>query len=62
MQWEYMVTEDEEYMGQQEAQKYLDEKGNEGWELIHVSQSMRTFIMKREKRNENEKHLVTRPA
>lgn len=47
--WEYMVDsivdvgEDNRLI-----QETLSEFGRRGWELIHVSQSLRTFIFKRE--------------
>jgi hypothetical protein len=46
MKWEYLVYDcggwEEDYI-----RAWLNERGAEGWELIHVSQALRTYFLKR---------------
>lgn len=54
MIWEYLVYSAEEWEGETETQKYLNECGLEGWELVHISASLRTYIFKRPKEQDQE--------
>lgn len=47
--WEYHVHTDEEWAGEIAVERWLNEMAAKGWELVHLSQSMRTFILKRRK-------------
>ncbi len=49
--WEYLVTDLGEWH-EGDVQRWLNKRGEEGWELVHVSQSMRTYFLKRIKEEE----------
>lgn len=44
--WEYEIHDLQDY-GEFEKEEFLNGKGKEGWELIHVSQSLRSHYLKR---------------
>ena len=48
MKWEYYVEKyDESPIDDDTFLPWLCDMGDEGWELIHVSHSLRTYIFKR---------------
>lgn len=46
MKWEYLIDENEDYE-RSYIEKELNKYGQDGWELVHVSQSLRTYFFKR---------------
>jgi hypothetical protein len=41
--WEYKVVPDMSYMTFEAINKYLNEHGNEGWELIQITETALVF-------------------
>lgn len=49
MKWEYTVKEEIFGLAQEEMEAFLNRMGEQGWELIYISSSHRTFVFKRPK-------------
>jgi hypothetical protein len=47
MKWEYLVYDHEEWIGESDISNWLNDLGKQGWELVHVSNSLRTYFLKR---------------
>jgi glucose dehydrogenase len=45
--WEYQVTETDHWDGEVTIEIWLNNLGKYGWELVHVSSSLRTYFLKR---------------
>ncbi len=47
MHWEYLIESFDEW-DESDVQELLNKLGQERWELVHVSTSLRTYFFKRE--------------
>lgn len=47
MKWEYLVKDIEDWNAASEEMKWLNELGEQGWELVQVDYELRSYFFKR---------------